>query len=101
MTPKYHRTFISGIGYELGPVVVTTAELEERLAPVYSRLNIQRGQLEAWTGINERRWWQPGTALSSAAIAAAKKVLNKTSLNPSDIGVVIYAGVCRENFEPA
>jgi 3-oxoacyl-[acyl-carrier-protein] synthase-3 len=101
MMPKYQRVHLTALGYELGPVVVTSAELEERLAPVYTRLNLQRGQLEAWTGITERRWWQPGYALSNGALAAARKAMRKTSVPASEVGMVIYAGVCRENFEPA
>ena len=89
------------MGYELGPEVVTSSELEDRLATVYSRLNIQAGQLEAWTGIAERRWWQPGFALSTGAIAAARKALRKASFNVSDLGMLLYGGVCREHFEPA
>ena len=98
---KYNRVFLTALGYELGPEVVTSAELEERLAPVYRRLNIHPGQLEAWTGIAERRWWQPGARLSAGATVAAQKALSKTSVRAADLGVVIYAGVCRENFEPA
>ena len=98
---KYERVFLSSLGYELGPEVVTSAELEERLAPVYSRLSIHPGQLEAWTGIAERRWWHANTRLSAGATAAARKALAKTAVQPTDLGVVIYAGVCRENFEPA
>lgn len=101
MMPKYKRVFLSAIGYELGPVVVTSAELEDRLAPVYSRLRLQAGQLEAWTGIVERRWWQPGVQLSACAITAARKALRKAACDPGFIGMLIYAGVCRENFEPA
>jgi 3-oxoacyl-[acyl-carrier-protein] synthase-3 len=101
MMPKFERVYLTSLGYELGPVVVTSAELEERLAPVYGRLNLQPGQLEAWTGICERRWWQPGFQLSTGAIAAGRKALRKASVEPADIGVLIYAGVCRENFEPA
>lgn len=101
MTGKYQRVFLSGMGYELGPVVVTTAELEDRLAPVYARLNLQPGQLEAWTGISERRWWQPGAALSAGAVAAARKALRQSGLEPRDLGMLVYGGVCRENFEPA
>ena len=101
MMPKFERVYVTALGYELGPVVVTSAELEERLAPVYGRLNLQPGQLEAWTGISERRWWQPGFQLSAGAIAAGRKALRKASVEPADIGVLIYAGVCRENFEPA
>lgn len=101
MTPQFSRVYLSAMGYELGPVVVTSRELEDRLSPVYSRLNIQRGQLEAWTGIHERRWWQPEARLSTGAVAAARKALSKSPVPPSDLGVLIYAGVCRENFEPA
>ena len=101
MMPNYQRVFITALGYELGPVVVTTAELEERLAPAFTRLGIQPGQLEAWTGIAERRWWEPGTPLSHGATAAARKALGKTGLGPRDLGALLYCGVCRENFEPA
>lgn len=89
------------MGYELGTQFVTSAELESRLAPAYARLNLQAGQLEAWTGILERRWWEEGARLSTGAIAAARKALAKSNVMPADLGVVIYAGVCRENFEPA
>ena len=101
MPSIYHRVFLTALGYELGPEVVTSAELEERLAPVYRQLNIHPGQLEAWTGIAERRWWQPDSRLSAGATAAARKAVAKTAVQASDLGVVIYAGVCRENFEPA
>ena len=57
---KYSRVFIDAIGYELPPVVVTTQELEARLRPVYEALRLAEGQLEALTGISERRWWEPG-----------------------------------------
>ena len=98
---KYKRVYLTALGYELGPQVVTSAELEARLAPVYQDLSIQPGQLEAWTGIAERRWWQPAARLSAGAITAARKALARTSVQAADLGVVIYAGVCRENFEPA
>jgi 3-oxoacyl-[acyl-carrier-protein] synthase-3 len=98
---RYSRVFLTALGYELGPQVVTSAELEERLAPAYARLNLHAGQLEAWTGIAERRWWQKGARLSAGAATAARKALAKTSVQAADLGVLIYGGVCRENFEPA
>ena len=98
---KYSRVYLTALSYELGPEVVTSAELEERLAPVYRHLNLHPGQLEAWTGIAERRWWHANSRLSAGATTAARKALAKTPVKPTDLGVVIYAGVCRENFEPA
>ncbi len=98
---KYSQVHIEAIGYELPPVVVSTAELESRLAPVYQALKMSPGQLELLTGINERRWWEPGYQLSQGATAAAKKALTAGGLTGQDIDVLIYAGVCREQFEPA
>jgi acyl-CoA:acyl-CoA alkyltransferase len=61
---KYSRVFLDSFGYELPPVVVTSQELEARLGPVYKALRMPEGQLEALTGIQERRWWEPGFSVS-------------------------------------
>lgn len=98
---RYSRVFVDSLSYELPPVVVSSWELEERLQPVYQRLRIPEGQLEAMTGIAERRWWEEGFSLADGAIAAAKKALAKSNVVANDLEVLIYAGVCREQFEPA
>ncbi len=98
---KYSRVYVESVGYELAPIVVTSTELENRLQPMYEALHISPGQLEALTGIRERRWWKPNTPISHGAIAAAKKALQERNISPDDIGAVVYAGVCREHFEPA
>ncbi len=98
---KYSRVYIESVGYELAPIVITSAELENRLKPVYDALHISMGQLEALTGIRERRWWKPHTPVSHGAIAAAKKALLERNVAAEEIGAVVYAGVCREHFEPA
>lgn len=98
---KYSRVHIDAIGYELPPVVVTSTDLEARLRPVYQALRLPEGQLEALTGIVERRWWEPGFPLSQGAIAAARKALAASCVRPDEVQVLIYAAVCREQFEPA
>lgn len=98
---RYSRVFIDAIGYELAPVVVTSGELEERLSPLYDALRIPIGQLEAMTGIVERRFWEAGDRLSRGAEAAARKALDSAGVRPKDLDVLIYAGVCREQMEPA
>jgi 3-oxoacyl-[acyl-carrier-protein] synthase-3 len=98
---RYSRVYIESVGYELAPIVVTSTELESRLQPMYEALHIAPGQLEALTGIRERRWWKPNTPISHGAIAAAKKSLQERNISPDEIGAVVYAGVCREHFEPA
>jgi 3-oxoacyl-[acyl-carrier-protein] synthase-3 len=98
---NYSRVYIESIGYELPPVVVSTAELEARLKPFYDAHKLPTGQLELLTGISERRWWEKGQTLSAGATAAAKKALANANFSSRDVDVLIYAGVCREAFEPA
>ena len=82
---NYSRVYVDAIGYELPPVVVTSRELENRLHPVYDALRLQPGQLEAWTGISERRWWEPGYPISQGAAAAARKTLELAGLRGEDL----------------
>jgi 3-oxoacyl-[acyl-carrier-protein] synthase III len=98
---RYSQVYIDSFGYELPPVVVTSRELEGRLRGVYDALHLSEGQLEALTGIRERRWWDPGFAVSEGAAAAARHALEASSVRAEDLDVLVYAGVCRELFEPA
>ncbi|MBW2999887.1 3-oxoacyl-ACP synthase III [Candidatus Woesearchaeota archaeon] len=98
---RYSKVYLESMGYELAPVVVTSQEIEQRLAPLYEKINISQGQLETWTGISERRWWEPGYPLSQGAIAAARKALASSNVKPKDIDILIYASVGREAHEPA
>lgn len=98
---KYSKVFLDGIGYELAPNVVSSEALEARILPVYEKLRLPPGQLEALTGIRERRWWDPGARLSREAVKAGRKALEQAGLKPEQIGALIYAGVCRESSEPA
>jgi acyl-CoA:acyl-CoA alkyltransferase len=98
---KYTRVRIASFGYELPPNVVTSEDLERRLLPLYEALRIQNGQLEAITGIRERRYWDPGFALHVGASRAARKTIEKSGTPSDRIGMLIYGAVCRENLEPA
>ncbi len=98
---KYTNVFIDAIGYEIAPVVVSSLELERRLEGLYSALHLGEGQLEALTGINERRWWEEGYRISDGAVAAARRALEASSVEARQLEVLIYGGVCREYFEPA
>ncbi len=97
----YSKVSIAGFGYELAPNVITSEDLERRLAPVYEKLHLQTGQLEALTGIAERRFWDIDFRLSDGAISAGRKALADARIAPGDIGMLIYGSVCRENLEPA
>jgi 3-oxoacyl-[acyl-carrier-protein] synthase III len=102
---KFRNVVIDSFGYELPPNVITSAELEARLSPLYNKLHFQHGQLETMTGIYERRWWDSGFSVREGAVMAGKKALKASfetsGISPADIGMLIYGGVCRENLEPA
>jgi len=98
---KYNHVSLAAFGYELPPNVVTSDDLEKRLEPLYAALHFKKGQLEALTGIRERRFWDPGFAVSQGAIMAGQKALDASGLSPGEIKMLIYGGVCRDNLEPA
>jgi len=92
---------IAASAYELPGQVVTSAELEERLAPTYRRLGLSSGRLELMTGIRERRFWPQETRPSQAAAAAGETALQASGLDRAQIGSLIHASVCRDYLEPA
>src|SRR4051812_24389071 len=98
---QYSRVFLDALGFELPLEVVPTSQLEGQLAPVYQRLNIPTGQVEALTGVAERRFWPRGMRLSTAAAQAARKALAAAGRTMADVDAVVYASVCREHNEPA
>jgi 3-oxoacyl-[acyl-carrier-protein] synthase-3 len=98
---RYSRVYIDAFGYELPPVVVSSEDIEERLEPMYQALRFQKGQLEALTGIRERRFWDPGFKMYDGAVRAGLKALRNSRVSPADIGLLVYGGVCRDNIEPA
>ncbi len=98
---RYSRVRIDTICYELPPNVVTSAALEDRLAPALKKLGIPLGQFEAMTGIRERRFWNPGQTMADGATKAGRKALETSGITPADIGMLIFGGVCRDHIEPA
>jgi 3-oxoacyl-[acyl-carrier-protein] synthase-3 len=57
--------------------------------------------VEALTGIRERRVWPAGVSMAACASRAASKALAQAGLSAADVGVVVYAGVSRDDLEPA
>jgi 3-oxoacyl-[acyl-carrier-protein] synthase-3 len=98
---KYTRVCIASFGYELPPNVISSEDIEDRLTPLYTALKVQKGQLEAITGIRERRYWDPGFPMPAGAACAGRKAIAAAALTPDRIGMLIYGAVCRENLEPA
>jgi len=59
---RYQHVAIAAVSHALPPEVVTSADVEARLRPVYERLGLPEGRLELMTGIRERRFFPPARA---------------------------------------
>ena len=90
---------ITGVGAEMPPRVVTTAEVEERAG--IARLGFESGWLERVTGVRERRWADADVDPSDLAAAAGRKALADAHRGPDDVDVVIFGGITRDFIEPA
>lgn len=98
---RYSEVFIESMGYSLPETVLTSEEIETRLAPLYEKLQIKKGWLEELTGVRERRMWPLGTAPSTVSAQAGRAALTAGNISPADVDLVIHTGVCRDALEPA
>lgn len=98
---KFENVVIESIAYEMPPEVWTSADVEDRLAPLYERLKLPRGRLELMTGIYERRFWPQGTLPSEASALAGERVLQQSQFKRETIEVIVHASVSRDRLEPA
>jgi len=97
----FSQVCLDTFGYALPPRVITSEDIEKRLAPVYERLRLPYGRLELMSGIRERRLWEKGMKPSSAATLAGKRVLAEAEVDPTEIECLIFTSVSRDMMEPA
>jgi 3-oxoacyl-[acyl-carrier-protein] synthase-3 len=98
---RYQRVCLEAVGYALPDEVVSSAELEQRLTPVYERLRLPAGRLELMTGICQRRFFPPGTKPGSVSIVSGRRALETAGVAPAEVGLLIHGSVCRDFLEPA
>jgi 3-oxoacyl-[acyl-carrier-protein] synthase-3 len=97
----YHRVCLESFGYTLPDEIVTTADLERRLAPLYERLRLPEGRLELMTGIRERRFFPAGTRPSDISIRSAERAIRASGIDRPLFGALVHGSVCRDFLEPA
>lgn len=98
---KYANVFIKSMGYELAPHIVTTDEIEAKLKPFFDAVGFEPGQIEALTGIKERRYWDVDHTVGEHAAVAGQRAIDEAGIDPKDIGALAFCGVCQDGFEPA
>ncbi|MDQ6938441.1 MAG: 3-oxoacyl-ACP synthase III [Actinomycetota bacterium] len=83
------------------PVVVTSAEMDQRLTAAYRRVGLRPGLMQRLAGIAERRWWREGTTFVDGAALAGGKALAESGVDPGAIGLMLNTSVSRAHLEPA
>ena len=97
----YRKVCLESIGYSLPEEIVSSAEIERRLSPLYERLRLPEGRLELMSGIRERRFWQPGMLPSVQSVISGRRALEAAQVAPQQVGALLHASVCRDHLEPA
>lgn len=98
---RYQEVYLESIACTLPDEVVTSGEIEARLAPLYRRLRLPEGRLELMTGIRERRFWPRGLRPSEQSVASGERALQAAGIDRREIGALVHASVCRDYLEPA
>jgi acyl-CoA:acyl-CoA alkyltransferase len=98
---RYNNVCLESLAYTLPDEVVTSDEIEARLAPLYSRLRLPEGRLELMSGIRQRRFWPPGTLPGQVSAETARMAIGRAGVDPRYIGALVHGSVCRDFLEPA
>lgn len=98
---QYKNVALEAQAHVLPPKWLTSPEIEQRLRPLYQKLKLPKGRLELMTGVDKRGFWPVGTAPSTIATEAAKKLMQENGIDPESIDLLIFASVCRDFLEPA
>jgi 3-oxoacyl-[acyl-carrier-protein] synthase-3 len=98
---RYQNVCLEAFACTLPERIVTSAEIEAHLAPIYRRLGLPEGRLELITGISTRRFWPPGTVPSDQSVLTAEKALRIAGLDKRHVGALVHGSVCRDYLEPA
>jgi acyl-CoA:acyl-CoA alkyltransferase len=98
---RFKHVCIESFGVHMPPAEVSSASLEDKLAPIYEKLKIPFGTLERLTGIKTRRFWDKTVRPSEVATAVAKQVLERIGFVRDHIKALFNCSVTRDYFEPA
>ncbi len=81
--------------------VVTSDEIDAALADTYDRVGLRPGMMQRLAGIEERRWWSPGTTFADGAAMAGAKAIAEAGVDPRRIGLMVNTSVSRAHLEPS
>lgn len=83
------------------PIVVTSAAIDQALAPFLERVGAETGLLQKLAGIEERRQWPDDISFIEASALAGEKAIAAAGIDASRIGMITNTSVCRDRLEPS
>ncbi len=98
---SYKHVAIQSVAAVDAPQRVTSAWIEDQLAPAARRLGLASGTIRMLTGVLARRMWDEGVMPSDAATLAAEQALELASVPRERIGICINTSVCKDYLEPS
>ncbi len=98
---SYNNVCLEALSYTLPEEVVTSAQIEAWLEPLYRRLRLPEGRLELMTGIAERRFWPAGMLPGPMSVQTAEKAIRIAGLDKRHVGALVHGSVSRDYVEPA
>ncbi|MCI5065604.1 3-oxoacyl-ACP synthase III [bacterium] len=97
---RFNNVSLDAYSLQLPEYEASSAEIEDRLAPLYERLRIPFGTLEKLSGVKTRRMWDTSLLPSQVALPAVREALESTTVPREKIGAIINCSVTRDYFEP-
>lgn len=92
---------IAGLAHVEAPHRIATSHIEDYLADTLDRVGLPPGMFQQLTGIEARRWWDPGVQPDEIAAWVGEKVIEQVGVDRARIGVLMNTSVCRQYLEPA
>lgn len=97
----YQNVYIESLVHVRPEEELRTQAIEAAISPLYRKLGLKPGWLQAVTGIRERRFWPVGTKPSDVATMAAKKALLQSGISKDSVGALVSCSVCKDYIEPS
>lgn len=97
----YKNVYLESFGMHLPENILSSAEVEDKLAPLYKKLKVPFGTLEKLSGVANRGMFTKADTPSVIATKAAEQALENLSFPVEKIGAVFNCSVTRDYFEPA
>jgi 3-oxoacyl-[acyl-carrier-protein] synthase III len=98
---QFKHVHIESFGINTPPHEVTSAEIEDKLAPLYKAMEVPFGTLERLSGIKSRRFYDRNVSPSMASIPAVAQALDGVGFDKDHIKTLFNCSVSRDHFEPA